>query len=265
METFVGLMGLAVLLGIAHGFDADHLAAIDAVIRSQPSERLARARRFGIYFSLGHGVVMALVAVATSLLATRATPPALFEYVGGIVSIAFLFTLGFINLRLAFAPSDILLQSRVMGPRSWIARRLPKGVSAGAMVVIGAAFALSFDTLGQAIAFSIPGAQVQGVTGALLLAAAFTLGMMATDGLNGWIIARTIEHADRRIVQALRVLRAAVALVSVCIACAGVLRMTNSEARALLDERGMELSMVVIGSIAITIICLYLFGRRRFA
>jgi high-affinity nickel permease len=45
----VGLVGLA--LGMRHGRDPDHLAAIDGLTRLRP-----RATN-GVYFALGHGLV----------------------------------------------------------------------------------------------------------------------------------------------------------------------------------------------------------------
>ena len=49
------LIGLA--LGMRHGTDPDHLAAIDGLSRIRP-----RATN-GLYFALGHGLVVTLLAV----------------------------------------------------------------------------------------------------------------------------------------------------------------------------------------------------------
>src|SRR5208337_5401388 len=62
--TAVTILGLA--LGMRHGTDPDHLAAIDGLTRIRP-----RAMN-GAYFALGHGVVVILLAVGIGhLLAER--------------------------------------------------------------------------------------------------------------------------------------------------------------------------------------------------
>jgi len=58
---------LALLLGMQHGLDPDHLAAIDGLTRFNARVNPARARWCGLWFSLGHGT---LVTLATLLVAT---------------------------------------------------------------------------------------------------------------------------------------------------------------------------------------------------
>lgn len=56
------------------------------------------------------------------------------------------------------------------------------------VVAIGALFAVSFDTLSQAIMFSATAAHVGGPLGAVILGGVFALGMALVDGLNSrWI------------------------------------------------------------------------------
>ena len=45
-----GLAALVFALGLRHGFDPDHLVAIDGLTRS------SKSRWCGLFFSLGHGV-----------------------------------------------------------------------------------------------------------------------------------------------------------------------------------------------------------------
>ena len=53
--TSVAIIGVA--LGMRHGADPDHLAAIDGLTRIRP-----RASN-GVYFALGHALVMTILAV----------------------------------------------------------------------------------------------------------------------------------------------------------------------------------------------------------
>lgn len=56
------LISTALLLGMRHGFDLDHLATIDAItrtVRYKPS----LSRMVGFLFSLGHGLVVIIVSL----------------------------------------------------------------------------------------------------------------------------------------------------------------------------------------------------------
>ena len=57
-----------------------------------------------------------------------------------------------------------------------------------------------------------------------MLALLFLAGMLVTDGLNGWWIARVLARADARAAQASRWMSAAVAVVSLGVAGFGLLR-----------------------------------------
>src|SRR2546428_14111160 len=62
---WLGLTALVFLLGLRHGFDPDHLVAIDGLTRSN------RSRWNGLFFSLGHGMVVTLVGLVVALAATE--------------------------------------------------------------------------------------------------------------------------------------------------------------------------------------------------
>jgi len=48
-----GLIGLVFALGLRHGFDPDHLVAIDGLTRSSARVRPGMSRWSGLFFSLG--------------------------------------------------------------------------------------------------------------------------------------------------------------------------------------------------------------------
>ena len=66
---------LVFLLGMRHGFDADHLAAIDGLTRLNQRPGLALARYCGALFSAGHGLVVLVIAVVVSPRPTMRTRP----------------------------------------------------------------------------------------------------------------------------------------------------------------------------------------------
>ena len=73
--TWAALCALAFVLGAKHGFDADHLATIDGLTRYNARTNPRLARFCGALFSLGHGAVVMLVALAAGALASRWQAP----------------------------------------------------------------------------------------------------------------------------------------------------------------------------------------------
>ena len=65
------LCALVFLLGLKHGFDADHLATIDGLTRFNSRHLRPFARYCGALFSLGHGVVVVAIAIAVGTLSRR--------------------------------------------------------------------------------------------------------------------------------------------------------------------------------------------------
>src|SRR5688572_24971195 len=186
----LGLTALVFLLGLRHGFDPDHLVAIDGLARSN------RSRWNGLFFSLGHGVVVTLVGLAVAVAATeRQTPPWLQE-LGAWISISVLLVLGLANLMMLFrTPGGRAVP--LVGIRSrWFAAQLSRNSHPVFIASIGAAFALSFDTISHALVFSFTGATMAGWLFATLLGLVFTLGMVLTDALNGWWVAKMVRAAD---------------------------------------------------------------------
>ena len=59
---WLSLLLLTFVLGMKHGFDADHLATIDGLTRHNSRVRPALARYCGTLFSLGHGTVVMAIA-----------------------------------------------------------------------------------------------------------------------------------------------------------------------------------------------------------
>ncbi len=214
--TWLALCALAFVLGARHGFDADHLATIDGLTRYNARANPRLARMAGALFSLGHGVVVLLVALVAGSVSTGWRTPGWLEVTGASVSVAFLFGLAYLNVRavLTTAPHAVVapagLRARLLGRFLDIGR-------AWAVAAVGMLFALSFDTVSQAALFALAAGRFGGVSHALFVAALFVLGMLAVDGANGLWINRLVRRADRTAVIASRVMALAVAGVSLAV------------------------------------------------
>jgi len=86
------------------------------------------------------------------------------------------------------------------------------------VALVGAVFAVSFDTVSQSALFALTALHFGGVGHAILLALLFAAGMIATDAINGVWISRLIARADQIAVIASRVMSLAVSGVSLLVA-----------------------------------------------
>lgn len=207
---FLGLAGVVLLLGLKHGFDADHLAAIDGLACHNAAARPRLARLCGAFFSLGHGGVVVGVALGVSLLAEAWRAPQWLDPLGAWLSIGVLTLLALLNIA-AVATASGDQPVRLTGWRSAAFARLLRAGSPLGVMGLGTLFALSFDTVSQAALFALTASAFGGWRPAMLLAVLFTAGMLLTDGINGWLIWRLIHHSERTARVASRVVALAVA------------------------------------------------------
>ena len=211
----LSLAALVFVLGLKHGLDPDHLVAIDGFTRSSPRHEMRRW--CGLFFSLGHGVVVMLVGVAVALVASDWQAPAWLEHTGAWISIGVLMALGLANLTAAWraAPGEPVALVGLRG--HWLSERLARASHPAVIAAVGAAFALSFDTISHALVFSMTGASMAGWSFALALGVVFTAGMALTDAVNGLWVARMVARAGA----ASRVMSFAVAFLCLGLAALG--------------------------------------------
>lgn len=223
-------------LGLKHGFDADHLATIDGLTRFNVIARPRLARYCGTLFSLGHGAVVLAAALGVSLLAGQWRTPEWLLLSGAGISLVFLILVGVLNLRAALTTDAAELVHPVGFKGRWLGRcgRIadPRGVA-----LVGALFALSFDTLSQAALLGVASGQAGAWAPALGLGLCFTFGMMAADGLNGWWVAHLIARADEVARVASRVMALAVGGMSLLVAAYGCARLALPEVDAWSEGR----------------------------
>jgi high-affinity nickel-transport protein len=259
---WTALCALVFLLGLKHGFDADHLATIDGLTRYNSRHRRSLARYCGALFSLGHGLVVIAIAIAVGAASARWDTPAWLEASGAWISIGFLAVLGITNLTavLNAAPDEVVapigLKGRLLGGLSRAGQPL-------AVAVVGALFALSFDTLSQVALFALTATQFGGVAHAVLLGLLFILGMLVTDGINGLWIAHLIARADELACIASRVMSFAVSAVSLLVAAFGAAKLASPVIDQWSDGRELLFGAVVVTSIAASFSAAWMMARLR--
>ena len=248
---------LVFLLGLRHGFDADHLAAIDGLTRINLRRGRSFAPQCGTLFSLGHGAVVLAIAAAVGLAERTRQVPTFLEVAGSWLSIALLTLIGVANLHavLAARPQQVVVPVAVKG------RVLGRVLRAGrplTVALVGMLYAVSFDTVSQSVMFALTAAHLGGLSASLFIGGLFVLGMVATDGVNGLWIARLIGRSDRTGALASRVMGLAISLVSLLTAAYGVTKLATPG----IEEWSNAHEGWVGGAVTATVLLGYLIARR---
>jgi nickel/cobalt transporter (NiCoT) family protein len=249
MEALPGdwpaLIAVVFLLGLRHGMDADHLATIDGLTRFNAAVRPRLSRWSGFLFSLGHGLVVTFVAVLVGLFAKRWAIPGWMDSFGAWVSILFLLALGAVNLATVLrAPPDNVIQPA--GLKGRFLGQLSRASRPSLIVLVGALFALSFDTMSQTALFSLAASKMNGWLFSAMLGLTFMTGMMVTDGMNGLWVSRLLRRADRRARVASRVLGLAIALLSFVVAILGIAEYWSPRAASWSDGHALYFGAGVV-------------------
>ena len=206
--ALLGTALLAYIFGLRHAVDADHIAAIDNVVRKLMQED-KRPLFAGFFFSLGHSTVVLLATVMIALsTATLQSRFEAFRDIGGLigtgVSVTFLLLIAIVNVvilqnvwasfqrvrrggNIEADHLDMLLAgqgflARLFRPLFWVIAK------SWHMYPLGFLFGLGFDTATEIGLLGIAATQsAQGMSpfAILIFPALFTAGMALIDTTDG--------------------------------------------------------------------------------
>ncbi len=174
------------VIGLRHGADPDHLAAIDNLTRNA-GERMPAASRFvGTLFAIGHSVMVIGIATAAAALGSRIPheSPAL-EQIGALASIAILLLMAALNIATLLRSGTSTLRTRLL-PRA-----LRDATHPLVALPVGALFGFGFETSSQLLAYGLAFSSAQ-VADGLVVGALFCSGMICTDTFDSLFVARVI-------------------------------------------------------------------------
>lgn len=216
--ALVGLGFAAYLLGLRHGFDADHISAVDDTTRYL-LQRGKRPLGLGFFFSLGHSTIVFVLSVCliASAAAVRHDLPWLRSFgavIGGGVSALFLLLIGTLNLLVVLDLLAVWRHARItahghehleelLARRGLINRlfgaRLRRFVEhSWQMYPLGLLFGLGFDTASEVAVLALTAGAAAGslpAAAALSLPILFTAGMCAVDTTDGVLMSRAYDWA----------------------------------------------------------------------
>jgi nickel/cobalt transporter (NiCoT) family protein len=192
LDLPVSGMALFFLLGLRHGIEPDHIAAIDGLTLRAHDHHEAHAPWTGSLFALGHGLAIGVIAIGVSLLAASFTlPPALLRVVDWL-PIVLLALLGLWNLR-------ALLARGTYRPSSVRMKLIPAGLrertDLWSTVAIGLLFALVIDTVAHISAWSVFATHQGGWWAGAVAGLLFSGGMLIASTADSQLVSKVLRSA----------------------------------------------------------------------
>lgn len=226
-NDLIALFIIVLLLGMRHGLDLDHLAAIDAMTRNV-SERKRLAKFVGFLFSIGHGSVVIFLSIIVGISMQLLSIPHELDFLMQIASILFLLLFSLISFY-SVLYNAASKQNIVMGPKSVLASRLLKNIHHPfAIFCVGGIFAVSFDTVSQVAFLSLNSAAIYGWFASIALGIVFMAGMILIDGMNGYLVSLLVRRADRASLFISRLLGIAIGLFGFMMSISGVMQLLRN-------------------------------------
>jgi high-affinity nickel-transport protein len=241
----IGLSAFTVFaLGLRHGADPDHLAAIDNVTRNAYVKTPLLSRFVGTMFAAGHSImVLALSALAGLLGARFSAHGQTIETIGTWVSIGILLLIALLNIR-QLRDGD---GTHVAGAKTrLLPRALREGSNALLAIPIGLLFGFGFETSSQVATYAVAFGADAGIWGAVIVGAMFCLGMIVTDTLDSVVVHRLISFRSDRLPKIMRVWIASVTILALAVAVYEVLQVCGW--RSPLSD--LQVSGVLVASLA---------------
>jgi high-affinity nickel-transport protein len=213
----IGVIAFTVfVLGLRHGADPDHLAAIDNLTRTSLGAKRRFSRFVGTLFAGGHSIMVLSIAALAGLFGSRlAVHGAMLERMGTWVSIVTLLAIAALNLRQLLRNGG----GPIAGPKTaLLPRALRTATSPLAAIPIGLLFGLGFDTSSQVATYALALTSGGGILLGLFVGLMFSLGMTVTDTLDSLLVHRLCTRHPLELVRATRVWIIAVTALALAVA-----------------------------------------------
>lgn len=179
-------IALMFVLGLRHGLDPDHLAIVDGLTFATFRAGEKYSRWVGALFAFGHGIAVTTIGLLIHVINKEVLLfSGIWRFTEWLTPALFM-TVGAINLKALLSSEP---DFKIKGWRTWlIGPKWKRNTGKLGIILIGVVFALVFETITQILALSQSMSSSGGLMVILSLGAAFTIGMMITDTIDGLVL-----------------------------------------------------------------------------
>ncbi|AMO19693.1 NAD+ synthetase [Flavobacterium columnare] len=194
----VSALLILLILGLRHGLDPDHIAVIDNYTYRLHENKNTWSRWVGTLFTLGHGVMVTLIALILSYLKNNFQVPIWVDWVLNWLPMFLLLLMGIGNI-------NSLIYSRKNN--SWslkkylIPKFLDKKVSPITVFITGIVFGFIFDTSSQIAAFGLAISGTNHWLFSVIGGIVFSIGLIFTGTIDSYLLSKLLKTFDRTKIQ----------------------------------------------------------------
>ncbi|MFK7114473.1 NAD+ synthetase [Flavobacterium oreochromis] len=186
------------ILGLRHGLDPDHITVIDNYTYRLHENKNSWSRWVGTLFTLGHGVMVTLIALALSYLKNNFEVPSSVDFLLNWLPMFLLFVMGVSNIisLLKFKPTNSLNLKKYLIPKF-----LDKNLSPITVFITGVVFGFIFDTSSQIAAFGLAVSGTHHWLFSVIGGFIFSIGLMFTGTIDSYLLSKLLKTFDRTNIQ----------------------------------------------------------------
>ncbi|WP_163444407.1 NAD+ synthetase [Flavobacterium columnare] len=186
------------ILGLRHGLDPDHITVIDNYTYRLHENKNTWSRWVGTLFTLGHGIMVTLIALILSYLKNNFQVPIWVDWVLNWLPMFLLLIIGIGNI-------NSLIYSRKnnsLGLKKYlIPKFLDKKVSPITVFITGIIFGFIFDTSSQIAAFGLAISGTNHWLFSVIGGIVFSIGLIFTGTIDSYLLSKLLKTFDRTKIQ----------------------------------------------------------------
>ncbi|OWP86260.1 NAD+ synthetase, partial [Flavobacterium covae] len=186
------------ILGLRHGLDPDHITVIDNYTYRLYENKNTWSRWVGTLFTLGHGIMVTLIALILSYLKNNFQVPIWVDWVLNWLPMFLLLIIGIGNI-------NSLIYSRKnnsLGLKKYlIPKFLDKKVSPITVFITGIIFGFIFDTSSQIAAFGLAISGTNHWLFSVIGGIVFSIGLIFTGTIDSYLLSKLLKIFDRTKIQ----------------------------------------------------------------
>jgi high-affinity nickel-transport protein len=186
------------ILGLRHGLDPDHITVIDNYTYRLHENKNTWSRWVGTLFTLGHGVMVTLIALTLSYLKNHFEVPTWVDIALNWIPMVLLFTMGIGNV-------ISLLQTKINNPLSikkhLVPKFLDKNLNPFTVFITGLIFGFIFDTSSQIAAFGLTVSGTHHWLFSVIGGVTFSVGLIFTGTIDSYLLSKLLKTFDQTKIQ----------------------------------------------------------------
>ncbi len=198
LNTNLSALLILFILGLRHGLDPDHITVIDNYTYRLHENKNAWSRWVGTLFTLGHGVMVTLIALTLSYLKNHFEVPSWVDFLLNWLPMVLLLVMGIGNI---ISLSQAKIGNSLSIKKHLIPKFLDKNLNPFTVFLTGIIFGFIFDTSSQIAAFGLAVSGTHHWLFSVIGGLVFSIGLIFTGTIDSYLLSKLLKTFDRTKIQ----------------------------------------------------------------